>query len=495
MYNFVTRIREFIVDQGCKLLTPDDEIISTHTKLEIVCKSCNSVFTQSYRDFRQHRKYQCARCSHKENGKKLSNNIEQVKSLLHPYGIELISSTYENAHAPLEMQCTCGNIYKQTLCDMRSIVRNGRVLQCPSCAKDKRTKQQTFTISEVREFVSNTGCELVTEEYTKYTDKLTIKCRLCNELFQNSLKDFKNNATYACSTCTRNNISIKEKQLFDFVKTLTEDVIENDRSVLDGKELDILIPNHQLAIEYNGVYFHTEKFNRGRSYHKDKTDACRNKEVQLLHIFENEWVNEKTKNIWKSIICSKLGKTNKIYARNCKIVDLSSKECNIFLENNHLQGKDNSKYRFGLMHDDELVMCMTFGKSRYNNKHDLELYRLSTKSNVTVVGGASKLFKHAVRLFEQMNMKSIISYADKRYSIGSIYLTLNFKYDGDTPPSYYWAKQSRLYSRIKFQKHKLKDVLPEYNPSLSETDNMHNNGYYRIWNCGHMRFVYHISTK
>ena len=42
-------------------------------------------------------------------------------------------------------------------------------------------------------------------------------------------------------------------------------VIQNDRTILEsGREVDIYVPHQRIAIEYNGLVWHSEKFNSGR---------------------------------------------------------------------------------------------------------------------------------------------------------------------------------------------------------------------------------------
>jgi hypothetical protein len=138
-----------------------------------------------------------------------------------------------------------------------------------------------------------------------------------------------------------------------------------------------VIPDYGLAIEYDGLYWHSsgDVLTENRDYHLEKTTKCEEKGLNLLHIFENEWQNQSKQQIWKSIIRNKLGKSNKIYARKCEIREVSNKESVRFLENNHLQGSASASIRYGLYHNDALVALMTFGKSRFNKNIDWELIR------------------------------------------------------------------------------------------------------------------------
>jgi len=124
---------------------------------------------------------------------------------------------------------------------------------------------------------------------------------------------------------------------------------------------------------------------------------------------------------------------------------------------------------------------MTFGKSRFNKKVAWELLRFCNKINYLVIGGASRLFKYFVKKYDD----SVISYADKRYSIGNLYKNLGFKLSHESKPNYfYWKHNLVLQSRIQYQKHKLKDKLENFNLKLTESENMYNNGFRKIFDCG-----------
>lgn len=142
--------------------------------------------------------------------------------------------------------------------------------------------------------------------------------------------------------------------------------------------------------------------------------------IRLLHIFDMEWLYK------KDIVQSRL-KTllhcqdiQRIYARKCIIRLVEHDTAVEFLNENHLQGACQSKYQYGLYYNDELVSIMTFGKSRF--KKEFELLRFCNKLNVTVVGGASKLLQHFLQ--DHLEIKEIVSYADRRLSTGNLYVKI-----------------------------------------------------------------------
>lgn len=318
-------------------------------------------------------------------------------------------------------------------------------------------------------------------------------CVQCNKEFFR----YSTNVT-RCIYCYPIDLSKGEAELFIFLQTLTnEKIIQHDRSTINPLELDLYLPKYNLAIEFNGLMWHSfgtgetwEKINNiekeDKSIHLKKTQLCLNKNIQLLQIFENEWADITKQDIWKSIIKSKLGMSTRIYANKCTIKEIDYKIKSKFLNENHLQGDIPSFKNFALIYNNEIVSILTIGKSRFNKKFDWEILRYTNKKDYSVIGGFARLLSH----FRNLYTGSIITYADKRYSNGDLYSKNGFIELKDSPPNYFYClpRQMVLESRIQFQKHKLKNKLKNYDESLTESENMFNNGYRRIWDCGNKVF-------
>ena len=322
----------------------------------------------------------------------------------------------------------------------------------------------------------------ITEE-TKQQIKNTKLDRYGDENYNNHEQALKTYIEKYGSSCAFfGNISKEETEVLDYIKSIyTGDVESNNRTILNGKELDIYIPEKKLAFEYDGLYWHNE-LNKSNNYHIDKTNNCEAQGIQLIHIFEDEWLYKQ--DIVKSRIKGLLGQNERIFARKCNIKEVSSSDSFAFLEQNHIQGGINSKYRYGLYYNDELVSLMTIGKSRFAN--EFELHRFCNKLNTNVVGGASRLFKHF--LTDHSEITKIISFADRRWSTGKLYEALNFSNREITPPAYYYVINGKRYNRINFQKHKL--IAEGYDPNLSEHEIMLQREIYRIYDCGNLKYTY-----
>lgn len=304
-----------------------------------------------------------------------------------------------------------------------------------------------------------------------------------------------NNNVEQCLLCNpvgSFNSTNQQLEVVEFIKNLGFDVIEHDRKILNGKELDIVIPEKNIAIELDGLYWHSELYKES-NYHLNKTDLCEANNIQLIHIFEDEWANKKE--IVKSRIKSILGKsTTSIYARKCNIKKINSKVCREFIELNHLQGYIPASVKLGLYYEDELVSVMTFGKLRaaLGNKgtdSEYEMYRFCNKIGYSVVGGASKLLSHFIKHF---NPTYILSYADRRWSIGKLYDKLKFKMEGKSDPNFWYVKNGIRYHRFNFRKSEL--VKEGYDPSKTAHEIMLDRKMYRIYDCGNIKYTMKINN-
>lgn len=284
----------------------------------------------------------------------------------------------------------------------------------------------------------------------------------------------------------RHNVSGIETAIQSYISTLTSDAEYSTRSVIPPYEIDILLPSKNTAIEVNGVYWHSELMGKDRNYHLSKTVQCADKNIQLWHIYDLEWIN--SEHIVKSKISGLFNQHTKISARKCVIKLVPTAEKTAFLNANHLQGACGSSVNLGLYFNDELVMIMTFGKSRFNKLKTWELIRLCSKTFVTVQGGASKLFTYFCKTYSP---SSVVSYADRRWSTGRVYEMLNFTHLHNSLPNYFYFKNATLLeSRIKYQKHKLKEKFNLLSADLSEWEIMQSQGFNRIWDCGNMVYLW-----
>ncbi len=341
------------------------------------------------------------------------------------------------------------------------------------------------------EILPKYGCELISFDGLN-SKPVVMKCIKCGCIFKKYLYNGKiNNLIHTmCPNCFPQSISHYEIDIVRYLKSLKisdDHIVTNTRSIIPPLELDLFIPSLKTAIEFNGTYWHSENAGKtDRKYHLNKTQLCNARNIRLIHIFEDEWNNKRM--IVKSRIKAILNKTPyRIFARKTEVRELTNQIKNMFLDKYHIQGQDKSSIKLGLYYKNRLVAVMTFGKARYNKSYEYELIRYCTVSNFNIVGGAGKLLKYFERIYSP---KSLITYADLRWSNGELYKALGFKFEKQSPPNYWYLRDYCGYreSRQNYQKHKLKEKLDTFDENITEWENMKANGFDRIWDCGNLVF-------
>jgi G:T-mismatch repair DNA endonuclease (very short patch repair protein) len=311
-----------------------------------------------------------------------------------------------------------------------------------------------------------------------------INHKLCNcdfDIFIGTFCDRIRNNNIICTSCNPVDqlSSGREIELKQFLKSKNIDFVENSYDIISPLSLDIYIPELKIAIEFNGVYWHSELF-KNKDYHINKTKMCENVGIKLLHVWEDDWIYKN--NIIKSIILNRVGMSESIYARKCQlreVVDTSI--VRKFLNDNHIQGYSNSNIKIGLYYEDELVSLMIFGKKRKS----MELIRFCNKLNTNVIGGSSKLFKHFTKNYE---FDTIESFSDISLFDGKMYSNLGFDFIYNTTINYHWVVDGIRRHRFSFNKKSLVDKGHDIN--LSESEIMKSLGYYKIWECGLKKWIY-----
>jgi hypothetical protein len=234
-----------------------------------------------------------------------------------------------------------------------------------------------------------------------------------------------------------------EREVFNYIKALCPDAEQSVVGLLgDRRELDIVIPSKKIAIEFNGLIWHSAKYGKGRTYHQDKTDDAALAGYRLIHIWEDEW---RDKRAWCEAFLDRLcGAPNrKVFARKCDLREIDSAEALPFLAANHLQGARGGCH-IALFHGDELVAVATHAR---NSIGENELIRWCVKLGVSVVGGFSRVMKHLP--------KDTISFCDTAKHAAEGYFASGWKVISETPPMYFYTDGRVRNSRQKFQKHKL----------------------------------------
>lgn len=342
--------------------------------------------------------------------------------------------------------------------------------------------------------------EYITNKSGNTSQPYTFKCLKCDNIFSSTiLGSGKIPICRKCYPIIKN--SKLEQIIKDYLNSIKVKHIDGDRKILNGKEIDIYLPDYNIGIEINGNYFHSEiSGEKTKNYHIDKTKLCNEKGINLIQFYEDEILLKK--DIVLSKLKSKLQLNEKVFARKCEIKEISKKETSLFLTNNHLQGDSIDKIRFGLYYDNELISVMTFGKKRKSlgnsnsNISEYELVRFCNKINLTVIGGFSKLLKNFIKKY---NPSKIETFADIRWSgldkTKTVYYKNGFNFVKQTPPNYWYVNTEKYLNRshrFSFRK----DVLVKegFNKEFTEWEIMRLKGYDRIWDCGSLKFELNLKN-
>lgn len=369
-------------------------------------------------------------------------------------------------------------------------------------------KYGTDNYSKTDNFKTEIRKKIIQKTIDKYDEIISINddtycckcidkdCALCKDkTFEIKRNTFFNRRFYNIDLCTNRTpekearfTSGEEKGVLKFIKSIYNgEIIENDRKILKGKELDIFLPDLKLAFEFNGLYWHNE-FNKEKDYHQRKSIACIENDIQLIHIWEDDWIHKNE--IIQDFIKSKLGLTcNNIGARKCAVKEVSNKEAYEFLQVNHIQGGIRNGNNIGLYYNGELVEIFTFGNMRKSmgstpSEGCFEIYRVCSKIGYNIQGGFGKLLKYFEKKYEP---KCLITYGNLDYTIGNVYIKCGFKSESISAPTYTWVVDCVRRHRTNYMKSKLQECKD--NPELTEAEVMHNRGCFRCWDSGKVKFV------
>lgn len=374
--------------------------------------------------------------------------------------------------------------------ELNRVVRTGMTYVCSECAKDHwtgtaRVPFEKYASKLARDFPNPPSPIALVE--SSYTDNVGsrlvhLKCELHGDFHRH--RNTVNNGRVAtpCPYCKVGGVSRTENELLEFIRQRVE-CIQGDRTLIKPKELDCLIPSKSLAIEFCGLYWHSDS-KLGKTYHVDKLCDCLDAGVGLIHIFEDEWLTKRA--ICESIILNRLGMNSQVkYARKLAVKECAYHDVSAFLDTNHIQGAVPAQRYYGLFEDTILVAVASFSYNRLKADGSWELVRYCSLLNTNVVGGLSKLCRYFMNTH---GVARLISYCCRRWFTGSGYQAAGFTLIATLPPSYFYTNKQIRLSRHLTRKHKLDRVIPNFDPNLTETQNMVNAGFSKIYDCGNLLF-------
>ena len=442
------------------------------TKVKIICPIHGVFKIAPAKHMRGQGCKQCGYISTKNKQRFTTDQFIQKAKEVHGDRYDYSLVEYKNKETKVKIICPVHGVFEQI---PNNHIRGEGCNQCGNILASEKNKRDRSSIIEQARQVHGDKYDYTFIEFDKINDKVTIICSI-HGTFEQKLSNHIH-LKHGCPKCA----SMISKQETEFQNWLSGyiDIETNSRSIIPPYELDVVIPSKKIAIEYNGLYWHSESAGKNKSYHLLKYQLCKEAGFRLIQIWENEWTQKK--DIVKSIILSAIGiYERKIGARQCNIENIDVTTARQFYDNNHIQGFYGGKHK-GLLYKGELVSMMTI---KYHDNH-CSLERFVNKRGYRVMGAFSKLLK-------SFNIdKPIETFSDLRYFTGGVYSKNGFTFLYNSDPNYFYFKNgsSILFHRRYFQKHKLSRRLKSFNNEMSEYENMLFNGYHRIWDCGNAKFV------
>ncbi len=452
------------------------------TKIEIFCNKHKQYFFQTPNSHLRG-KYCCPFCIKEE--KFVMTTSELKKRIFDKFDDRIIVVDSDKKNA--KFKCSIHGIFRGNINNILKSVHG-----CPLC---KENGGRLSFESAVKKFENIHGkkYKYSKNKYKGINGKIKIKCKKHGWFYQNG-KNHSNG--HGCPKCSSHTNKF-ENEVIELIKKYNISVIERDRMVLNGQEIDMFLPDLNIGFEFNGLFFHREGLitkknmsisGKSKHYHVNKTNSALNKGINLYQINEDEWIKNKELVVNRILNICGISKSTKTNARDLTVVTVSKKEKDAFLKKYHIQGTDISKYCYGLEKDGKLLSVMTF-KDKKNGCYELNRYAANT--DYSVRGGAGKLLTYFIK---QHSPSTITTFADRRWTPnanGCLYDKLGFKLIETQQPAYHYVEVKnpiKTYNRLAFQKHKILKNFPNLNPTKTEKELMIELGYDRIWDCGNFKF-------
>ena len=362
---------------------------------------------------------------------------------------------------------------------------------CPACRQDALRDSIVIKYDEFKnriETLYNDKYTVIASTYINVSSNVDVVCKHHGAFTIRGTHLINGGSCPKCSArASKPQIEIAEMiERFGFT-------VELNRRLRSGLEIDVFVKEHNLGIEYNGLYYHTQRFRPKSSYHLNKAKCAGAEGIDLVQIFSDEFEFN-----WFSIqrlILNRLGLNHsfRIYARSCELQEfVSSNIANEFYDTHHVQGSPGYGEHIALTRENVIIAVMTFSKRMSGRKTagagEWELVRYATSDNV--VGGASKLFAAFIK---KHSPTRVVSFSDNRLFTGGMYEKLGFRKTNVYGPDYKYVSldNKRRLHKSRFQHKHLKQLLGEkYDPAKTERENCEGAGYYRIYDCGLTKWVW-----
>lgn len=333
------------------------------------------------------------------------NNREKAKNTcIEQWGVENPSQVSEIQE---KIQTTRSNRYGEhkeaiTIKSQNTLTKNFGSIK--KAYKEINTKGNKTKKDKSIEFSTQNNLITVVEVNQKYgvgwynnAKDLNIELIKYNNVNYIKLEDLPKVEKYTNERHAYCGYSNKEKEVVNYLKSIySGDIIENTKQIIKPLELDIYIPDKNIAIEFNGAYHHSINTGTPINYHLNKSLLCEEKGIRLIHIYEWELEEPYWSKI-KVLLNNIFHNNSTIYATNCNIKEISNEKAKVLNNKINLHEHKDAQITYGLYYNDELIQLMSFSKTE--NDNEWYIVRISTNSNIYIIDGLSKLFNYFIKLY------------------------------------------------------------------------------------------------
>ncbi len=454
---------------------------------------------QTYPEYLFDYKHPCPKCANEVKGADQREDarlrfIDETKK--HKVTFKF-SKSYKDSFSPVRVLCLKHKVkFSVVPNSFLSKSRDNTWKGCPSCVSEWRRTALLKSDAEFKaELRSKNNSVRLVGSYKGSTAKNHFRCSECNHHWEATADSVSRTKNSGCPRCSAR-ISAGEQELYDFVKAICPDAVQSVREVFSHRmghifEWDIFIPSKNIAIEYNGLYFHRYPV-KPKWYHQEKTRCSADAGVRLIHVYEDDW------NLRNEVVCKTLkfilgGNKDREFARKLTVASKMSltETCAKFYEKNHMLGSPNNGITYALLDGNRIKALMTFSKVVSNrgklHTNDFELARFASSGQV--IGGASRLFSSFLRDF---NPSSVVSYSDTDMFDGKVYEVLGFTKVATLSPDYRTVWKGRRRHKSFTRRRNLERLLGDkFDERKSEMQNLIDNGILVLFDSGKVRWEWH----
>ncbi|WP_235631035.1 zinc-ribbon domain-containing protein [Mycobacteroides abscessus] len=206
-----------------------------------------------------------------------------------------------------------------------------------------------------------------------------------------------------CPTCHAGIlVSRGEKAITELIRDLLgahTQILTSTRTVPGTSEVDIVVPERKLAIEFNGLYWHTERTGRGKDYHIGKTRACAAAGLRLIHVWEDDWHLRRAG--VERLIRNALGVVDGPPVADCGAAEIDFESAaRLFDENCHARSLGRASFFDALIHGDTVVAAVS---SRLRNGR-LDVMQFASAG---VLGASAALAQPLARRARQLGAERV----------------------------------------------------------------------------------------